>query len=153
MTELDSNSDNLAVDSVLLISVVILRVEHTQIESHKESSKLLFEKYKWVEVTLMRLSISLTYFLSMLIFEYFFLKTYFEPITNVQNSCKSSTESFFFFAFLPFFKKNFYWSIVDLQCCVSFRCTAKWINYTYTYIHSFFSFLDSFPYRPLQSTE
>ena len=37
---------------------------------------------------------------------------------------------------------NFYWSIVDLQCCVSFRCTAKWIIYTYAYIHSF---LDSFP--------
>ena len=30
-----------------------------------------------------------------------------------------------------------YWGIVDLQCCVSFRCTAKWFNYTYTYIRSF----------------
>ena len=29
------------------------------------------------------------------------------------------------------FKKNFilYWSIVDLQCCVGFRRTAKWYNY------------------------
>ena len=35
---------------------------------------------------------------------------------------------------------NFYWSIVDLQYYVSFRCTAKGISYTY--IHSF---LDSFP--------
>ena len=24
-----------------------------------------------------------------------------------------------------------------LQCCVSSTCTAKWLNYTYTYIHSF----------------
>ena len=30
------------------------------------------------------------------------------------------------------------WIIVDLQCHVSFRCTAKWVSYTYTYIHSFF---------------
>ena len=41
-----------------------------------------------------------------------------------------------------FFLINFYWSIVDLQCCVSFSCTAKWISYTYTYIHCF---LDAFP--------
>ena len=27
--------------------------------------------------------------------------------------------------------------IVDLQCCVSFKCTAKWFSYTYTYSHSF----------------
>ena len=27
--------------------------------------------------------------------------------------------------------------IVDLLYCVSSRCTAKWISYTYTYIHSF----------------
>ena len=28
------------------------------------------------------------------------------------------------------FLKNFYLSAVDLQCCVCFRCTAKWISYT-----------------------
>ena len=32
---------------------------------------------------------------------------------------------------------TFYWSLVDLQCCVSFKCTAKWFSYTYTYSHSF----------------
>ena len=35
-------------------------------------------------------------------------------------------------------KKNFkcliYWNIVDLQCCVHFRYTAKWFSFTYTYI-------------------
>ena len=34
-----------------------------------------------------------------------------------------------------------YWGI-DLQCCFSFRCTAKWFSYTYTYIHPF---SDCFP--------
>ena len=43
---------------------------------------------------------------------------------------------FFFLIFI------LYWSIVGLQCCVSFRCTAKWFSYTYTYISSF---SDSFP--------
>ena len=36
----------------------------------------------------------------------------------------------------------FYWNIVYLECCVRFRCTAKWFNYAYTYIHTF---SDSFP--------
>ena len=40
---------------------------------------------------------------------------------------------------ISFFKKNF-WSIVDLQHCVSFRCAAKWISSMYTH-----SFLDSVP--------
>ena len=35
------------------------------------------------------------------------------------------------------FFNYFYWRIVDLQCCVIFCCSAKWINYIYTYIHSF----------------
>ena len=43
-------------------------------------------------------------------------------------------------SFLPF--SNFSWSTPDLQYCVSFRCTAKWISYIDTYTHSF---LDSFP--------
>ena len=50
---------------------------------------------------------------------------------------------------LKFFK-ILYWSIVDLQCCVSFRCTAKWIMYAYTYIYSF---SDLFPYKLLQNIE
>ena len=43
--------------------------------------------------------------------------------------------------FLCFFF-NFYWSVVGLQCFVSFQCTPKWISYIYTNTHSF---LDSFP--------
>ena len=30
--------------------------------------------------------------------------------------------------------KNFYWSIVDLQCCVNFCCIGKWTSYTFTSI-------------------
>ena len=43
----------------------------------------------------------------------------------------------FFFCIFSFFLYFLYWSIFDLQCCVSFRCTAKWLTYTYTYIYSF----------------
>ena len=56
--------------------------------------------------------------------------------------CSLWTMSLFFFNFIFLFSKNVYWSIVDLQCCISYCYTAKWISYTYTYIHSF---LDSFP--------
>ena len=62
-------------------------------------------------------------------------------------SFTSSLLYFILFYFLFFSNNLFIWSIVDLQCCVSFRSTAKWISYPYTYIHSF-SY--SFPYRPLQ---
>ena len=49
--------------------------------------------------------------------------------------CSQAETSFYLFLF-------FYWSLIDLQSHVIFRCTAKWISYTCTYIHSF---LDSFP--------
>ena len=42
----------------------------------------------------------------------------------------------FYFIFI-----NFYWSVVALQYCVSFYCTAKQISYMYTYIPYFLDFL------------
>ena len=33
-----------------------------------------------------------------------------------------------------FFFKHLYWSIIALQCSVSFCCITTWISYTYTYI-------------------
>jgi len=49
---------------------------------------------------------------------------------------KFSTDSFFFLNWsvthtLSFLKNKLYWSVGDLWC-ISFRCTAKWINHTYT---------------------
>ena len=48
------------------------------------------------------------------------------------------------FALLSLPLKKNYWNLVDLQCCVSFKCIVKSISYTHTYIHSF---LDSFPIK------
>ena len=61
----------------------------------------------------------------------------------------SSFVSFYYFdlrhPFLFFFGCTiylffFYWSIVDLQCCINFHCIAKWFNYTDIYILFLYSF-------------
>ena len=38
------------------------------------------------------------------------------------------------------FQLIFYWSIVELQCCVNYSCRAKWFSYTFIYILFHFLF-------------
>ena len=53
-----------------------------------------------------------------------------------------------------FYLKTFYWSLVDLQCCVSFRWTVKWITPIHISTLLFFFFLRCFsPFRLLQSID
>ena len=49
------------------------------------------------------------------------------------NSLKILLKYSWFTTYYFYFKKFIlYWSIVDLQCCVSFRYIEKWVNYIYT---------------------
>ena len=60
-------------------------------------------------------------------------------VLAIVNSAAVNIGVVWFFCFVLFFKR-FDWSLVDLQYCVSFRCTAKWISYTlYPFFLRFFS--------------
>ena len=45
----------------------------------------------------------------------------------------------YLFMILAYFSlfNHFYWSIVNLQCCINFRCTVKWFHYTHIHIYVF----------------
>ena len=44
----------------------------------------------------------------------------------------------FYLKWFSFFK--YYWCIVDLQCCLSFRCSAKWFRYMCVCMHIYILF-------------
>ena len=133
---------------LLLLSCLFASVTlHTHFLSHSFSDAVLLFLSPLASLTL-------AYFLSQNSFPhlYFFESTLpssysFTPVlllilATAASLCVSfhfNCEKNLFFFYLIFI---LYWNIVDLQCCVSFRCAAKWFSYTYTYIHSF---SDSFP--------
>ena len=57
-----------------------------------------------------------------------------------EGSIRSQFANLFFLTDNLLFK-NLYWSIVELQCYVNFRYTAKSISYTFTYMHFVLKFL------------
>ena len=84
-----------------------------------------------------------SYFFSVVICAYFYFVGYlvlFHKLILITwtNITSNHLQPKYAILVLSFFR-NFYWRIVDLQCCVSFRCTAQWIRYTYTYTYSFLS--------------
>ena len=58
-----------------------------------------------------------------------------EEAWDIHGELSPNSNILLFLKLSPLKKNFFYWSIVDLQHCVSLRYTAKW--FSYSYIHSF----------------
>ena len=51
------------------------------------------------------------------------------------NSRTNKVINIYFYDMYPSHSISFsFWSILDLQCCVNFKCMAKWFNYIYIHI-------------------
>ena len=70
------------------------------------------------------------------------------PRPGLEGECSIDDNCVHFFLFVFFFQFWFFnWHIVDIQCCITFCCTAKWFNHTYIYA---FFFIYSFPFSKSQ---
>ena len=68
----------------------------------------------------------------------YFMCTQITYICIYTYTCIYTQTPFFLFVLRKVVFFFFNWSIFDLQCCVNFCCTAKWLSYTYTYTFSYF---------------
>ena len=75
-----------------------------------------------------------------------------QNVWNVNRGCLWANFFFFFTLFLHF-QIFSYWNIVDLLCCISFRCRAKWFSCMYIIYIIYIFFFSLFSYRLLQSIE
>ena len=64
--------------------------------------------------------------------------TFMDTVNNT--AIRTCVQIFLWICVLFLFPINFYWSMVDLQCCVNFCCTELWFIYIYTHTHSFLIF-------------
>ena len=51
----------------------------------------------------------------------------------------NNRQDWLYYEIVPFLKINFYWTVVDLQCCILFCSTAKWISIPISILFRFFS--------------
>ena len=104
--------------------------------------------FAWCHLTFLWGSV---YFLYLLFSLFFRLHNLYWSIFNFLSTLASSN-----LLLNPSCEFFLYWSIISLQCWVSFCCTMKWINYMYMYIPSFLDLPPtplSHPPRLSQSTE
>ena len=97
-------------------------------------------------------------FLQMFLFFFFFsclLSQYSFKLPTGHTLIYLFSISFLHIYFIFYFVFILFWSTVDLKCCIHFKCTAKWSNYTYiyTYIYIYiYIYIDSLHCYVVNST-